>query len=485
MDYVKFFGLEREAFQNDLDQRFYFEGGSQRRARMQLGRAIGQRKGLALVLGAPGLGKTTLAHRLLADLDPAKVEAHLLVSSHRECARGWFLPQFARLYGASNPSTRIPELIDQIHELLLGVRLAGRHPVLLIDEAQLLGEPQTLEEFRALLNLSHAGQRVFSLVLFGMQELGGVLALDPALAQRVDVRVQLSPFTAAETGAYLAHRLTCAGGAPALLAASAVDALYRYSGGVLRLLNTLADNAFFEAALDESRQVGADHVAAAAQQLELSPSALEGEVGEAAAAFHAQGPADGRAHAPAPAEVPGDEPENELLLGEPASQGGEEDDWLEPVGPVLDEVLKTFDDATLTQTLGDTVVPGLSGRGAPLPASEDAAEDPLGWTLVEPKAALLEAEAPDAPRAEELAALPGAGNDDDSMANLSFADDVELPQAEPELEDLSDELDELVLGEEPEAELPAARPSKGKGPRIDLPEDEDLDLLFDDIQIES
>lgn len=509
MDYVKFFGLEREAFQNDLDPRFYFEGASQRRARMQVLRAVQQRKGLVLVLGRPGLGKTTLANHLLCDLDHERFAAQLLVSSHRECARGWFLPQFARLFGAEQPAVRIPELIGQIHEQLLRVRLDGRHPVLLVDEAQLLAEPQTLEEFRALLNLAHDGQRVLTLVLFGMEELGGILSVDPSLAQRVDVRVLLNPFTAAESGAYLAHRLDRAGGSASLFAAEAVDALYRYSGGILRVLNTLADNALFEAVLDESRQVGADHVSAAAAQLDLRPQAAAGEAGAAAASFRSAvpepfvappaalpdptvpepidaAPVDGAAEAFADLPLLGDEPANAA----PATPRA--DDWLEPVAPVLDEVLKSFDDATLTRTPEPTRVapPPLAGPVDVAPAREPEPvaeeDDPLAWARVERNPDPMAEAAPDAPRLEELSALPGdATQDDDSMANLTFVDELELSPADAVADDVDEaDLEELMLGEE-EAELPIpVAPARSKGPHIDLPEDEDLDLLFDDIQIE-
>jgi type II secretory pathway predicted ATPase ExeA len=479
MDYVKFFGLECEPFQNDLDGRFYFEGSSQRRARQQILRAVQQRKGLALLLGGPGLGKTTLAHQLLRELDPQKFAAHLLLSSHRECARGWFLPQLGRAYGLAKPSARVPDLIEQIHAQLLAVRSAGRHPVLFVDEAQLLGEVQTLEEFRALLNLAHDGQRVFSLVLFGMEELGGLLALDSSLAQRVDVRARLAAFSASEAGAYLAHRLARAGGAPGLLQADAVEALHRYSGGVMRVLNTLADTALFEAALEECRAVGVAHVAAAAQQFDLRPIEAEAEAseipaGEAAASFQAS---------PAPAGEPdeGAEADEEPLFGESTAEtlgkAKPDADWLEPVAPVLDAVIRSFDDETSAQVAPDEL-PAPATR--PSAAREAPADDPLEWSLLDVSAGAGEGEAPDAPRAVELAALPGSANDDDSMANLTFADEeLELGEAD---------LAELVLersDEEPAASTPTPAAARSKGPRIDLPEDDDLDSLFDEIQIET
>jgi hypothetical protein len=299
-----------------------------------------------------------------------------------------------------------------------------------------------------------------------MEELGGILALDPSLAQRVDVRVQLCAFSAAETAAYVAHRLARAGAAPGLLAPEAVDALHRYSGGVLRVLNTLADNALFEAALEESRGLGVEHVVSAAQQLELRPGVAPEREKPA--------PAPARAETPEPESEPaGDEP----LLGDSSADGlpavAPADDWLEPVTPVLEEVMKGFDRAPR------------AAEPAPASARGSDRDDPLEWSLLDLATDPAEGEAPDAPRTEELAALPGSENPEDSMENLSFADELAAPEAETEAIELEDAVDELMLEEEPGTAAHVGPAPRGKGPRIDLPEDDDLDSLFDDIQIES
>jgi type II secretory pathway predicted ATPase ExeA len=502
MDYVKFFGLEREPFQNDLDGRFYFEGAAQRRARMHLVRALQQHKGLALLLGGPGLGKTTLAHHVLRDLDARRFAAHLLLSSHRDCARGWFLPQVARVYGVAEPSPRVPELIEQIHERLLAVRGAGRHPVLFVDEAQLLGEPQTLEEFRALLNLAHEGQRVLSLLLFGMDELGGVMALDPSLAQRVDVRVQLCALSAEETGAYLAHRLACAGGDASLLSADAVEALYLYSGGVPRVLNTLADNALFEASIEECRPVAREHVAAAALQLDLRPLATEGEGARAVASFQRVSAEDASARVgPAMAEPPAppiaqvqssevepadDEPPideassaDEALFGENTAETlgtpTIDEDWLEPVAPVLDAVLRSFEEEPPAE---DDARPTAEKRAQERPG-DALREDPLQWSLGDLGAESSGLEPPAPPSAAERVP-PQRHPEEDSLANLSFADEA----GEEDVLDLGPALPPVAPAQRP-APPKAAPPARSRGPRIDLPEDDDLDSLFDEIQIDS
>src|SRR5262245_32206356 len=96
MEYLKFYGLSAEPFQNNSEARFYFESRTQRNARMRILRAIEQRRGLAVVVGEAGCGKTTLASHLAASLDPQRFAMRMRVIPHAACATGWLLPQIAR-----------------------------------------------------------------------------------------------------------------------------------------------------------------------------------------------------------------------------------------------------------------------------------------------------------------------------------------------------------------------------------------------------
>jgi type II secretory pathway predicted ATPase ExeA len=121
MEYLKFFDLPSDPFQNESDERFYYESAPQKRARLRLVRGIHQRKALSVLVGGPGLGKTTLAHSLLRALDPREFAAHYLSIPHEACASGWFLPNVARAFGVHAPSPQIQTLVDQIHAQLVSI----------------------------------------------------------------------------------------------------------------------------------------------------------------------------------------------------------------------------------------------------------------------------------------------------------------------------------------------------------------------------
>src|SRR5262245_24253494 len=104
MDYLKFHKLEREPFQNALDPRFYFESSGQVRARMRIERGLAQQRGLIALVGAPGCGKSTLAHRLVLGLDPARYLTQLRTIPHASATSGWLLPRVAQSFGAAEPS---------------------------------------------------------------------------------------------------------------------------------------------------------------------------------------------------------------------------------------------------------------------------------------------------------------------------------------------------------------------------------------------
>lgn len=273
MEYLKFYELEIEPFQNDPDGRFYFESASQRRARLWLERGVRQRKGLCVAIGGPGCGKTTLAHYLAESLGERGGCARLLSISHSECADGWLLPHVAQCFGVRQPAPDAPTVIEQIQHELLSALAAERLPVLLVDEAQLLSKAAVMEEFRGLLNLAHGGRKLLSILLFGLPELSSVLKLDEALAQRVEIRCDVSAFEREETLAYVVHRLGRAGGPRDIFTHEALDAIHQLTSGIPRLVNTLADNALFEGSIEGVRPVDVSIVAACAEQLELAPPA--------------------------------------------------------------------------------------------------------------------------------------------------------------------------------------------------------------------
>jgi type II secretory pathway predicted ATPase ExeA len=313
MDYLKFYELAVEPFRNDPDVAFFFESRGQRAARMRLLRGVSQHRGLCVLVGAPGLGKTMLARQLLASLDGPERCVRMLGIPHRDCDAGWLLPRISSAFGVAQVAPTALGALGQIYERLSGLGAAGRHPVLLVDEAQLLENPRVMEEFRGLLNLEDADRKLLSLVLFGLPDLDRVLRLDESLAQRVDIRVTLEGLAEDEIADYLEHRLKRAGAARPLFTGDAVEALWTWTHGVPRLVNTLADNALFEGALAGEPVIDAAVVVSAAQQLGLADLSDVDAAGDTSAQVTVPvvepprpvapfGPA---AHAPAPAPAHG------------------------------------------------------------------------------------------------------------------------------------------------------------------------------------
>ncbi|WP_320055583.1 AAA family ATPase [Desulfuromonas thiophila] len=284
MSYLEHFGLEREAFSNAPDARFYFDSVQHGQALVRLKRVVDANKGLAVLVGGIGSGKTTLARRLLDGLDPQLYESSLLVMVHSGVTSDWLLTRIALQLGVRQPETERLALIRQLYDRLLEIDGQGRRAVVLIDEAQMLQTRPLMEEFRGLLNLEIPGKKLLNLLFFGLPELEDCLRLDEPLAQRVALRYYLRPLSEEETLAYIKHRLRVAGAASMVFSAAAVAQIYRYSTGVPRLINTLCDNSLFEAFLQHQTVVSPTLVEAVAGDLGLTPQLLA--AGQQAVAQH-------------------------------------------------------------------------------------------------------------------------------------------------------------------------------------------------------
>ena len=150
----------------------------------------------------------------------------------------------------------------QIHE-------QGRKAVVLIDEAQMLETRELMEEFRGLLNLEVPERKLISFVFFGLPEIERNLRLDPPLAQRVAMRYRLEPLNAESTRSYIEHRVQTAGGTRVPFTPGPWRLLHRLSGGSPRIINTLCDNALFEAYLVQETTIDAGRIEDIARNLAL------------------------------------------------------------------------------------------------------------------------------------------------------------------------------------------------------------------------
>ena len=270
MEHLQHFGLTQDPFSNEPDLRFFFESGSHHDAQRRVERGLRQHKGLTLLTGDGGMGKTLLARRILDALEEEVFEATLLVMLPGAADATGILQRFARQLGAEEPADDRAGLLAQIYEQLAIVREDGRHAVLMVDDAQIMS-PEVFAELGGILNLEYEDRRLVSILFVGSPDLDRLVQNDPSMAPRVDVRVRLQPLDLQNTTAYLAHRLAAVSGNPKIVPAAVIEILYKFGRGRPRLLNTLADNALFEAYLEGRDAIDPSDVERAATDLGIGP----------------------------------------------------------------------------------------------------------------------------------------------------------------------------------------------------------------------
>ena len=246
MNYLDYYELAQEPFSNAPVSRFYFNSPQHAQALVRLTHVCSQMKGLAILVGDIGAGKTTLARRLLDSLPENEYEAALLVIIHSGVTASWLLKRIALQLGVDAPSEDKLTLLAQLYQRLVRIYEQGKRAVVLIDEAQMLATRELMEEFRGLLNLEVPERKLLSLIFFGLPDIEENLLLDAPLAQRVAIKFRLAHLTPESTEAYIKHRLRLAGASRMPFTPEAVNAVHHFSSGTPRVINTLCDNALFE-----------------------------------------------------------------------------------------------------------------------------------------------------------------------------------------------------------------------------------------------
>ncbi len=270
MSYLEFYELTQEPFSNAPVSRFYYSSAQHAQALLRLTHAMSGMKGLAVLVGDIGAGKTTLARRMLDSLPEEEYEAALLVIVHSGITASWLLRRIAVQLGVENPAEEKLALLSQLYQRLVRIYESGKKAVLLIDEAQMLASREIMEEFRGLLNLEVPERKLISFVFFGLPEIEEHLRLDPPLAQRVALKYRLDPLSAEATEAYIRHRLKLAGAPRVPFTGSALLRVHTYTRGIPRLINTLCDNALFEGFMSRTRDLDETFIDRVAKDLDIA-----------------------------------------------------------------------------------------------------------------------------------------------------------------------------------------------------------------------
>ena len=261
--FERFFGLTAKPFGKTPDPSFLYESNQHREALARLEYAV-EEKELALLVGDIGSGKTTLSRALIDRIGDTRPIV-LLINPRLTPMQ--LLRAIASGLGIESPRHR-HELLDQLHSKLFALYEEKREPVVIIDEAQLIPTKTTFDEIRLLTNFQLDDQNLLSVILIGQPELETRLdrpAYEP-LRQRIGMRYRLGALTREETEQYVEHRLRIAGAARNPFSPAAIDEIHTVSGGVPRLINTLATTALLDAFGEDAQTIDPSRIAAAARE---------------------------------------------------------------------------------------------------------------------------------------------------------------------------------------------------------------------------
>jgi type II secretory pathway predicted ATPase ExeA len=265
--YLELFKLHELPFRLTPDPAFLYLSKHHARAKAYMESTIWFTDGFVVITGEIGSGKTTLIETFLKELEKDVVVAQI---NQTQVSAIEFLQSVLVQFGFQPFRMKKAELLATLNEFLVEQYANGRRVLLIVDEAQNLSN-KVLEEIRLLSGVETTKEKVLRIILAGQPELNDKLnsPMLIQLAQRIRLRFHLTALSKSDTAAYIQHRLEVAGSqGRQIFDQDTFPLIYRYTGGIPRLVNTLSDTSMMAAFAQDRDAVTVEDVRAAIEELQ-------------------------------------------------------------------------------------------------------------------------------------------------------------------------------------------------------------------------
>lgn len=249
--YCKYYGLKERPFNVTSDPAFFFSSKKHKEALSHLLYGVSQRKGIIVLTGEIGTGKTTICRFFLNQIGKNVKTAFILNPTFSETQ---LLESIIKDFGLNLKNNSKLGMVTELNNFLLKESNAGNNLVLIVDEAQNL-KPALLEQIRLLSNLETEKDKLLQVILVGQPELNSRLNLYDLrqLRQRIMVRYHIGPLDSGEIKDYINWRLEIAGSEKKIeFSSEALDLISRFSAGTPRLINIICDRALLAGFVNET-----------------------------------------------------------------------------------------------------------------------------------------------------------------------------------------------------------------------------------------
>lgn len=264
--YTEFFGLSAKPFELLPNPKFLYLSKGHRKALSYLQYGVQEHAGFTLLTGEVGSGKTTLLRDII---NKVGADTTLSMIFNTRVDGQQLIGMINEDFGLEVEGKDKVILLRDLNDFLLAECTSGRQPIIIIDEAQNLSA-DALEEIRMLSNLEADSFKLVQIILVGQPELKQLIAKPSLrqLRQRISISCHLYPLNREESEEYIFHRLATVGSRDCVVFKDGVfDMIYRFSGGIPRLINLLCDFLLLSAFVEESKEIDIELVKDAVNEL--------------------------------------------------------------------------------------------------------------------------------------------------------------------------------------------------------------------------